>query len=194
MRIRGCALRMCGREGSPLSSDAGMGMNIYTIGHSNHSWETFVELLRENGIEVVVDVRSKPVSRFAPFSNKRVFPNLLETIGIEYYFMGDSLGGRPDNQTLYAEDGKPDYHKMAGTELFKDGVSQLLRMMEDSVTAMMCSEEDPTKCHRRLLIGVALGEHGVECLHIRKGGMVVREEALIGESSGKSELQGRLMA
>ena len=44
-------------------------MEVYTIGHSNHSWETFLPLLKENGIEVLVDVRSKPISRFAPFSN-----------------------------------------------------------------------------------------------------------------------------
>ena len=84
-------------------------MSVYTIGHSNHSWDTFKELLTANGIELLVDVRSRPVSRFAPFSNKRVFPALLETVGIEYHFMGDSIGGRPHDQSLYDAEGKPDY-------------------------------------------------------------------------------------
>ena len=176
-----------------MNIDGAFDMHIYTIGHSNHSWDTFKELLTAKGIETLVDVRSNPVSRFAPFSNERVFPNLLETIGIEYHFIGNSLGGRPDNQTLYDENGKPDYHKMAGTESFKDGVSQLLGMIEDSVTAMMCSEEDPTKCHRRLLIGVALREHGVKCMHIRKAGMVMVESALVDEGVHIRALQGKLM-
>ena len=161
-------------------------MQIYTIGHSNHRWDTFKDLLTDNEIELLVDVRSRPVSRFAPFSNKSRLPNLLEELGIGYEFMGDSLGGRPDAPSLYDENGKPDYPKMAMTETFQNGIDQLVSIAEEAVTVMMCSEGDPTKCHRRLLIGVALREHGVKCLHIRKDGTIQAEHRLVNDSADRS--------
>ena len=162
-------------------------MYIYTIGHSNHKWETFSELLAIGGIELLVDVRSRPVSRFAPFSNKSRLPDLLKEIGIGYKFMGDSLGGRPDNPSLYDENGKPDYRKMAVSETFQSGLEQLVDLADEAVTVMMCSEGDPVECHRRLLIGAALAERGIGMLHIRRDGTLIGEEDL-GGSQGKLDL------
>ena len=73
-----------------------MTTDIYTIGHSNHAWEDFSRLLLDNDIELLVDVRSNPVSRFAPFANHRVLPDLLESVGIDYELMGGTLGGKPE--------------------------------------------------------------------------------------------------
>ena len=153
-------------------------MNLYTIGHSNHDWESFSPLVAQHGIELLVDVRSRPMSRFAPFSNKRVFPNLLEAIGVEYRFMGDSLGGRPDDQSLYDTEGNPDYLRMRSTQEFKDGLQQLSHMARKLVTVIMCSEGDPVGCHRRLLIGPALEEESVKLLHILRDGALLSEENL----------------
>ncbi len=163
-------------------------MSIYTIGHSNHSWDVFKELLTAKGIETLVDVRSRPVSRFAPFSNKRVFPTLLETAGVEYQFMGDSLGGRPHDPSLYDAAGKPDYQKIRDSDAFREGMENLVEVAEGAVTVVMCSEGEPTRCHRKLLIGVELEERGVGVLHILRDGRVVGEDA-IGSVSGS---QGRL--
>ncbi len=163
-------------------------MKIYTVGHSNHKWESFSELLVSNGIELLVDLRSKPVSRFAPFSNRRVFPALLETVEIEYHFMGDSLGGRPDDPSFHDAGGKPDYQKMRSSDAFREGMENLVRVAEDAVAVVMCSEGDPTRCHRRLLIRVELEAQGVGVLHILREGRVVGEEA-IGGAPGS---QGRL--
>ena len=71
---------------------------LYTIGHSNHTWESFSPLLLDNEIELLVDVRSNPVSRFAPFANHRTLPDLLESVGIDHEFMGGPLGGKPADQ------------------------------------------------------------------------------------------------
>ena len=153
-------------------------MNLYTIGHSNHDWESFFPLVAQHGIELLVDVRSRPVSRFAPFSNKRVFPDLLAEIGVEYHFMGDSLGGRPGDQSLYDAEGNADYLRMRSTQGFKDGLQQLSRMARNLVTVIMCSEGDPVRCHRRLLIGTALDEESVKLLHILRDGTLAAEEDL----------------
>ena len=141
---------------------------IYTIGHSNHSWETFLPLLKMHGIELLVDVRSRPVSRFAPFANKGRYPRLLADENIEYRFMGDSLGGKPDDPSLCGEDGKPEYGKMTRDDGFIAGISELISVARATKTAIMCSEEDPAGCHRLLLIAPALAALGVEALHIRK--------------------------
>lgn len=145
---------------------------IYTIGHSNHKWETFLPLLQQHGIELLVDVRSRPVSRFAPFANRGRFPALLARENVKYLFMGEALGGRPGDLSLYGEDGKPDYEKMAEDYSVTAGIAELVTVVENSKTAIMCSEEDPAGCHRLLLIAPALEALGVEALHIRKNGEI----------------------
>ena len=153
-------------------------MNLFTIGHSNHSWETFKKLLTDHGIELLVDVRSRPVSRFAPFSNWRSLPGLLEGLGIGYGFLGDSLGGRPQRPSLYDSDGNADYMKIRATQEFHAGLEKLTGMAGDYVTVIMCSEGDPVGCHRRLLIGVALEKESVKLLHILRDGTLLAEEEL----------------
>ena len=145
-------------------------MKICTIGHSNHSWETFSELLKENCIELLVDTRSKPVSRFAPFANIRTLPTLLEEVGIDYEFMGGALGGKPADSRFYDARGKPDYHKMRELDEFQEAISQLASMASRRQTAILCSEEDPSQCHRLLLLGPSLEENGCELLHVRGDG------------------------
>ena len=145
-------------------------MEIYTIGHSNHTSDVFVHLLKHHEIQLLVDVRSNPVSRFAAFANKKTLPGLLEREGIRHMFMSDSLGGKPTDPSLQDCDGKPDYVKMRPTDAFQEGISRLIELAKDARVALMCAEEDPTRCHRRLLIGPAPEESGLGLLHIRKNG------------------------
>jgi uncharacterized protein (DUF488 family) len=145
-------------------------VEIYTIGHSNHTWETFGALLREHDVTLLVDVRSRPVSRWAPFANKRLLAPSLEQAGIGYLFLGEALGGKPSDQSYYDADGRPDYGKIASGVEFRAGIGQLLEVAAGARTVVMCAEEDPATCHRTLLIGPALEERGVRLLHIRKDG------------------------
>lgn len=145
---------------------------IYTIGHSNHDWEAFHSLLKEHEIERLVDVRSRPVSRHAPFANKRRLPALCEEAGIDYVFLGEKLGARPLNKEMYDRGGKPDYGKIGSTPQYAEGIDELLLLSESLTTAIMCAEEDPSSCHRTVLIGPRLSERGVELRHVRKNGSV----------------------
>ena len=142
---------------------------IYTIGHSNHTWERFLALLNRRGIGLLVDVRSNPASRWARFANRRVLPRLLDEQGIRHEYMGDSLGGKPSDPAFYVDD-KLEYLKIAGSAEFQEGIARLLELADGASTAIMCAEEDPARCHRRLLIGPALEERGVPLRHIRKVG------------------------
>ncbi len=170
-----------------------MSTQIYTIGHSNHSWETFLPLLRENGIELVVDTRTNPVSRFAPFANHRTLPSLLESAGIDYEFMGGPLGGKPRDPSMYDAKGNPDYRKMRSTDEFEEAIDQLAGMASRRRTAVLCSEEDPTACHRLLLLGPALEERGCVQRHVRKDGRALATGELSVRKKYGQQLQGTLL-
>ena len=107
--------------------------------------------------------------------------------------MGDSLGGKPDDPSCYDSNGKPDYRKMRSKDEFQDGMKQLLRMAENSTTALMCAEEDPSKCHRHLLIGPALEGSGMSFLHIRANGSTQASDGLGNRKAYLSQLQGTLL-
>ena len=151
---------------------------IYTIGHSIHDWETFLGLLTLHGVDVVVDTRSAPASRRAAFANKRTMPALLDQEDMSYVYLGDSLGGKPSDDDLYGEDGKPDYRKMRSLESFQAGVDAVLELAERETVVLMCSEEDPSKCHRHLLIEPSVLQRGVGLMHIRGDGSVRHSDSL----------------
>ena len=153
---------------------------VYTIGHSNHSGDTFLALLREHGVQAVVDVRSAPYSQFAPHFNRSNLSLLLGKEGIKYLFAGKVLGGRPTDPACYragvVPEGKADfltlvdYPTVARQEWYRRGVRRLLDIATEQVTAVMCSEEDPRRCHRHHLIEPSLSEQGIELRHIRRNG------------------------
>ncbi|MER3480019.1 MAG: hypothetical protein C4327_05885 [Meiothermus sp.] len=155
---------------------------LYTIGHSNHHPEAFAQLLKTYGIEALADVRSSPFSRHFPHFNAPELKKLLKAIGIRYVPMGSELGGRPQSPDLYDAEGHADYAKMSRTEVFRQGLERLRQGMKRYRVALMCSEEDPNECHRRLLIvRVLCDEEPGLCelvAHIRGNGELQRESEL----------------
>jgi uncharacterized protein (DUF488 family) len=151
---------------------------VYTIGHSNHSMETFLGLLKSQEIEVLIDTRSSPFSRYSPQFNRDDLKAALQVARIKYGFYGRYLGGRPDDEDFYDEMGRVDYAQVAKSFLFNEGLERLLRGIETYRTALLCSEENPSICHRRLLVARVLYEQGIAVHHIRGSGMVESEQAL----------------
>lgn len=144
---------------------------IYSIGHSNHVTAAFISLLQQHGIETLVDVRSQPYSRWNPQFNREDLAANLQEEGIDYVFMGDSLGGRPQQADLYEPGSeRPNYDRQAQTPLYKEGVARLRRLAGEHKTAMMCSEGDPDTCHRKLLITETLLQEGDIVQHILPDG------------------------
>ena len=142
---------------------------VLTVGHSNHPLETFLALLRQHGVTVVADVRSAPYSRFNPQFNRKALEDRLETIGIEYVFLGRALGGRPDDPSCY-EDGRVRYDRLARTPLFGDGLERVVEGAGRQRIALMCAEKEPLDCHRTILVGRSLVERGVTVAHILADG------------------------
>lgn len=152
---------------------------VYTIGHSNHSPETFLELLRGHAVDEVVDVRSSPASRYYPQFNHGVLSDALERAGIDYVFLGGELGGRPADRSRYDEDGRVDYARLADTDLFDDGIGRVVRAADERRVALMCSEKDPQDCHRALLIARAIEDRGVAVEHILADGSIEKHDETV---------------
>lgn len=153
---------------------------IFTIGHSNQPTEAFLDLLRQHVIEVVVDVRSTPFSRFVPQFNKRELQATVREAGFQYVYLGRELGGRPDPDSgLIDDEGHAIYGLIAETDDFNQGIRRLREGIGRYRAAMMCSEEDPTDCHRRLLVSrVLILEYGLAVRHIRGDGRIDSEDDL----------------
>ncbi len=87
-------------------------------------------------------------------------------------------------RALYDANGRARYAKVAESVEFLSGIERLERGADGFRVAIMCSEEDPAHCHRRLLIGRVLIERGAELLHIRGDGEL-QTEAQVAAASGK---------
>ena len=164
-------------SGSCDASERGF---VFTIGHSNYSAEKFVGLLKGHSIEVVADVRSQPYSRHTPHFNARDLEAILAGNGIGRMFLGFELGGRPKAEEFYDADGRVDYARVERSQSFLDGIQRLEISIRQYRIALLCSEENPAGCHRRLLVGRVLGERGIAVWHIRGDGSVQTE----GEANG----------
>ena len=150
-------------------------MPLYTIGHSNHAQEAFLSLLRLHEIEVLIDTRSAPYSRFAPQFNKEALRDAVLGQGIKYGFYGKELGGRPEGGEFYDAQGHVLYGEVARSPLFQEALARLVQGAKTYRVALLCSEEDPNVCHRRLLITRVLDGLGVEVAHIRGDGRLEAE-------------------
>jgi len=151
------------------------GGTILTVGHSNGSYEDFLGLLDGHAIDVVVDVRSSPVSRFAPQFAGEQLKRALSLTTHRYLYMGDVLGGRPDDPAMYDADGFVRYDLVAGSTPFMAGLDRLETGVGTYRVALLCAEEDPVSCHRRRLVARSLEERGVRATHIRGDGRLESE-------------------
>jgi uncharacterized protein (DUF488 family) len=152
-------------------------LTVFTIGHSTHSYEHFLSLLRASRITAVADVRTTPFSRHFPHFNEAALRFELKLDGISYVFLGKELGGRPSGRSFYC-DGVADYEKMAKTETFASGINRVIEGAKKFRVALMCSEHDPLDCHRCLLVGRALSKEGISLVHILGDSSSVSHEAI----------------
>jgi uncharacterized protein (DUF488 family) len=142
---------------------------VFTIGHSTHSLEKFVQLLQLHSIGAVADVRSAPYSRFNPQYNKATLEGSLKSFGVKYVFLGRELGARSDDPSAY-EHGRVQYKRLAQAPGFRAGIERVERGAREHRIALMCAEREPLECHRTLLVARALHESGVEVQHILASG------------------------
>jgi uncharacterized protein (DUF488 family) len=148
---------------------------LLTIGHSNHSPQHFGWLLDGAEVDVIADVRSWPHSRYAGWADRDRLAAWLRGHGRSYVFLGSELGGRPDGDEYYDAAGHVLYGRVARSASFRLGIERLQSGISEHRVAIMCTEEDPTNCHRRLLVTKVLMESGIAVSHVRGDGRIVSE-------------------
>ena len=157
-------------------------MKVYTIGHGNLDLDAFLDILRENDVGWVADIRSAPYSRMFPWFSKAALAESLEEAGIRYLFIGDKLGGKPREGEADGEwkQGKLNpalVSMLSRTRRWREGIAQLAGVVtamdeEGETGCLLCSEKDPNNCHRSLVafqMESALPELDVEASRARFG-------------------------
>lgn len=142
---------------------------IYTVGHSTHPFDEFIELLRAHDIEQVVDVRSIPQSRHNPQFGHDALTEALPHRHIRYRWI-DALGGlrhttKDSINGAWRNASFRGYADYMQTDAFAHGIDQLCTAATSAVTTIMCAEAVPWRCHRSM-IGDALLVRGYQVLDI----------------------------
>lgn len=149
---------------------------IFTIGYGGRETDEFLKLLTRYEIDTLVDVRSQPYSRYMPDFSKERLAKILSRFGINYQFMGDSLGGRPEDPGCYTYSPRRkknllDAKKCETKDFYQNGISRLKHELANGRRiVMMCSELEPQDCHRGYVLGKTLNCDGIAVVHIGKHG------------------------
>lgn len=155
-----------------------MTMNkVFTIGHSNHTIEKLISLLRAHNVTAVADVRSNPYSRYFPQFSKDALKAALSSEGLAYAFLGKEFGARSENPNCYRQ-GKVQYELLAKEPLFEKGILRLKAGVQQYNIALVCAEKDPLDCHRAVLVGRRAHESGLVVSHIHADGHLESHEQL----------------
>lgn len=140
---------------------------IYTIGYAGFPREDFIQVLKQNRVSVLIDVRSSPFSSFHSEYNRDVLEDILRKNKIYYRNYAKEFGARQENKKLYTQEGYLDFEKVALSKDFQEGLSKLRESMKQGfVPALMCAEKNPFDCHRAILVSRAFAECGCEVIHL----------------------------
>lgn len=128
---------------------------IFTIGHSTHAFAEFADLLEAYGVTELVDVRSVPRSRHTPQFNETTLAKSLGKHGIRYHHIAD-LGGlrhakNDSKNTGWRNASFRGYADYMGTPEFRRGLGELEKIARERITAIMCAEAVPWRCHRSMI-------------------------------------------
>lgn len=183
--------------------------SVFTVGHSNMSFDELAALMKRFGIDEVIDIRSYPVSKFCPQFNggdpykgkASVLESSFDGLGINYEWYGDVFGGH-----MYADADKSSvmtYDEVLSTARAKENLKVIRDLVKSgSRIVLLCSESAPSACHRFAMMGYAL-EHPedgrvkpIPVQHILRNGQLVSQEVLekkmmrsYGMSDGKGTLK-----
>jgi uncharacterized protein (DUF488 family) len=144
---------------------------LFTIGYSPHTLDSFLHVLSKHEITALVDVRSSPYSQYKPEFNQESLKDFLIKHNISYVFLGDYCGARIEDSSCYIN-GKVDYLLVAKNQKFREGLERIKKGMENYRIALMCAEKDPITCHRTVLICRNLVSSKIMIRHILGDGNV----------------------
>ena len=148
---------------------------LFTIGYATKEIEEFIRLLKSNGINCLVDVRTSPYSKQFPDYNKESLELTLKAHNIVYLHFGEEFGARRIEETAYTrelnfigeEHEYVDFRKVQELSAFKRGCERITNGVKRGYTiCFMCSEKYPYDCHRAILVGNWFYNNGYLVKHI----------------------------
>lgn len=155
-------------------------IRLCTIGHSNRSLEDFLGLLQKHDVRLMIDIRSRPFSRFEQFNQNILIPTLSH-LGIDYEYMGNLLGGKPPSENVVWKQGKLNPTLVSelretdtwvrGLKLLKDKIQK--KTAEGVISCLLCSERRADQCHRNAVAFDLSQMLDLEIQHIDSGGAEV---------------------
>lgn len=152
-------------------------MDIYAIGHSNYSLEKLTEMLSNYGIEVVVDIRQTPYSKYNTQFNKEALIRDLKNLGYTYIYMGKELGASREDRLSYNIEGYADFEKVINEKSFKKGIERIKTGIKKGYKiAILGAMQEPIRCHRAILVGRYLTKEGVVVKYIMHEGDICFQE------------------
>ena len=145
---------------------------VWTIGHWVCPEVTFLRLLRSQGIDMVVDVRTSPGSARTPHFDQEPMRRWLEDSGIGYRHLTE-LGGRRPTQAVddvnrnagWKNASFKNYADYTMTHEYRHGIERLTALASENRVAVLCGEPMPWRCHR-LIISNTLAADGWIVKHI----------------------------
>lgn len=172
----------CSFQGSTkVEADMADDTVVYTIGQGSRLVSELVTELTSRHIRYLCDARSVPISNYAPAFCRDELRATLGAYGIVYVSVGDSLGGRPRDRSVYSANGRVDYDLMIASAQFVSGLDRVMRGARDGHRiAIFCSEGRPEQCHRSKAIGRALTAQGIDVRHIDADGSEVGQGSVLG--------------
>jgi len=156
---------------------------VFTIGYSQDTFAPFEERLAQHDIDLLVDVRSAPWSRYQTDFRYGIVEGLCRQAGLDYRYMGDRLGGKPDNPALLTE-GAPDHAKIRDWDPFQHALNEIAGLAGSRRIALMCGCAKPLRCHRGTLLAPELIRRGLVVKHIVADGVLLTHEEAESEENG----------
>lgn len=151
-----------------------MSGTLYTIGYSGFHTGDFIDLLASKGVNVLIDVRSKPYSSYYPEFNKEHFAKKLAQEDIHYRNYSNEFGARQTNRTFFSVEGFLDFDKFSKSDIFKHGFARVKEGIEQNYSLVfMCAESNPIDCHRTIMVARAFFDVGYEITHLMKDGKAI---------------------
>lgn len=121
---------------------------ILSLGHSNRKLEEFMAILKNNKVEVIIDARTHPFSRFCPHYSKNALWRALEVENILYLWRGNSIGGKGLNVG------------------YEDTIDEVSDIAKKKKTCLLCAEKDFKKCHRHTMLAPSFEKRGFLIAHL----------------------------
>ena len=154
-------------------------IEIYTLGHSNYSFDKFIEILKKYNINCVVDIRAIPYSKYNTQYNKEFFQANLKKLGYTYIYMDDEFGAKRRTRNSYNDEGDADFDKVILEEDFKKGIERLkVGCAKNYKIVLLGAMQEPIRCPRAILLGRELIKEGFNVKHIMHEGDLKTQDEL----------------